>query len=528
MAKYQGHPGVHKGTRRSDHPGIISRLEPIFASVLVQNTTMADSERSLPFQLWLAEAISHLERDGWLDDSVALRGLTASSGGPFTTRRDERQVLVLGRTNGLNKVNPIVRELANELEAFRATGKLLAIALAVFAILGGAATAAAVLSNGTVNVVLAWSALLGVHLMTLVAWCLGLAFAGQHLGFTRSGWWSFVTQKLLGSKHRLLLVQAMTTLVARTRLVFWTYSLASHALWSLFLFSAVVTLTYLFALHEYRFTWETTILPPTFFVQFVDTLGWLPSQFGIPPPTPDAVTRLTNDEATRQAWAAWILSGVVAYGLLPRVLLTALSHMKRARHTRSLALDLEQPHYVRLLQRIDAQLKPDTQIVDPAPDHAQDLSVMQTLPSGLRDHRTSVSGLIVGFELHDDVAWPPAELPTGVLAEANLSSLAEREALLRRVARTQPERLVVACDARSGLDRGTLHYLDEVARHSGALGILLLNQATARAGRADNWKEELIDRGIPAAAIFAELAGALEWLEAVATPAPSPASQHEK
>ena len=501
-----------------------------FANGLVQNTVMAHPERPLsplspspPLarQLWLAEAIRQLERDGWLDDDAVLRKLRSatgsSDGGPHAAGQHETQTLVLARAEQLADRNPIAGEIASEIHAFQAAGKLLATILAVIAVIAGATTAAALLGSGTINVVLAWSTLLGPHLITLAAWCLGLAFSARHAGFTRGGGWAYLTQRLFGGKHRLLLVQALTTLVARTRMAFWVFSLASHALWGVFFTSAALTLTYLFALHEYRFTWETTILPSTFFVHFVDILGWLPRQFGLQLPTPEAVIRLTDDESTRQAWAAWLLSGVLTYGLLPRTVLAALSRYKHTDHKRRLALDLEQPYYVRLLQRMDTRLRPEVRIVDPAPPPGPDHAVMQTLPTGGGAHDTLADGLIFGFELHDDVAWPPAVLPQGIVAEANLASLAERQALLARLARAQPRRLVVACDARSGLDRGTLHYLDDVARHCGALGILLLNQAAARAGRAENWKEELIEHGVAPTLIFAELADALAWLR----PAPS-------
>ena len=493
------------------------------AGNLVQNTGMRISELSHRQQLWLAESIRQLERDAWLDDRSILRHMAASTESLCDEDHAGAEPLVLERARRLAEGNPIVSEIANEMRHVQTAGHMLAIVLAILAFLGGIAAAATVLGGSTtntaINIVLAWTTLLGMHLLTLTAWSLGFVLApvlsSRHIGFTRSGPWAYLTRRLFGGRHRLVLLQASSTLVARSRVVFWTYSLLSHTLWCLFFLSATATLAYLFALHEYRFNWETTILPASFFVRFVELFGWLPQQLGLRVPDATVVSQLIDNESTRQAWAAWILSGVVGYGLFPRLLLAGLSLGRRQREGGRLTLDLEQPYYARLRQRLDSHLRPAATVVDPATGHALTPHIAPHPRPGGSRHETGnaqLGGLIFGFELHDDLAWPPNPVPDGVLAEGKLSSPDDRDALLERLAQFPPQRLVAACDARTGLDRGTLHFLAEVAGHAEAFGVLLLKQRAARPGRADNWKEELRELGIPEANIFSETNEAMRWL----------------
>ena len=67
--------------------------------------------------------------------------------------------------------------------------------------------------------------------------------------------------------------------------------------------------------------------------------------------------------------------------------------------------------------------------------------------------------------------------------------------------------------ARATPDRGTLFLLNDVSNVAEAVGVLLLNQSSARADRARYWREELAAVGIKAELIFPELSESLVWLK---------------
>ncbi|MBK9026579.1 MAG: DUF2868 domain-containing protein [Propionivibrio sp.] len=462
-------------------------------------------------KLWLAESLRQLETDAWLDDKAILMRLA-------TENADEEygtEALILERTRLLAEKHKTAAAMATEIRGVRSGASVVATVFGVAAVLGGIATASVVLGNPSVNVILAWFALLGPHLVSLIVWGGGLLFGMHSARFSLGGLWSAATRRFATGGHTPLLFQAVASLCVRTRLPYWAYSLISHALWSLFFIGAILGLSYLLMIREYNFRWETTILPSEFFAGFVAFFGWLPKLIGFQIPEPDVVIHLPGGETSRRAWSAWLLCGVVFYGFLPRVVLAldGLRRLKRIR--RGLTLDLELPYYVRLRQRLDALLRPAVTITDPD-SGVPDLAIQRrSVPSGdIIDRGGGFSPpLLFALELHDDVVWPPSHLPDGIVVAGNISTLDSRDALLNRIAQIKPRRVVVACEARATPDRGTLFLLNDVSNVAEAVGVLLLNQSSARADRARYWREELAAVGIKAELIFPELSESLVWLK---------------
>jgi hypothetical protein len=243
------------------------------------------------------------------------------------------------------------------------------------------------------------------------------------------------------------------------------------------------------ATRRYGFVWETTILGSDTFVSLIQNLGTLPSLLGFGVPT-EGMIRASGDSAqtienARQAWAAWLVGVLVVYGILPRLLLTLLCYVRWRAGRQQLALDLSQPGFAELRER----LMPSSErlgVNDAAP--AQ-LHQVQTGASTLE----SEGALLVAVELDDQRPWPP-ELPNTVADAGILDSRESRKNLLDQLTRYPPARLAIACDPRRSPDRGSLALIAELARCAASTRIWLLPAPAGQALDADrlgDWHQAL-------------------------------------
>lgn len=443
----------------------------------------------------ITEAVRLVEERGPLDDDGALR--TASVAPGTLSGRIALRARILGRRIGLD----------DEIDRARHWAPWIAAALVVLIVSAGLALAGGVTGGGDrrINVVAALASLLGVHVLTLIAWLAGLLLPSRLSDRPRAslGWlWATLTARVAGGRQGQapVLVRAATRLLARARLLPWATGIASHGLWTLSFLAVLGAMLFALAFHRYTLDWETTILEPRFFQGAVEFLGHAPSWVGFP--VPDAVAVLApradaaaTDAAVQRAWALWLIGSIVVYGLLPRALLLLLSLAVWHARRHDLAPDLSQPYYRQLAARLEALAPPD--IVDADPGRSP-------LPA-----RPSHDGGIVGdalavaaFELAPGHPWPPTDLPAGatVLPAADGGARSRRE-LLDAVARLRPATLVLAVRAASSPDRGTERLLRELLAHSGAGRLWLVADASAPSDDAASrarWRRWLVDTGLDA------------------------------
>ena len=457
--------------------------------------------------LWLSETIRHCEAEAWLDDTAALRELRTQG----DTVARSMQSALLTRTQSLAAHNPMVAALASDIHRAKSAASLLLGGFAALAGIAGIAAASAVLGGLRVNIMLAWFALLGFPLISLLLW-LPRSFIGSHsLGVSLGHLWGTATRLLVGAPHRIAIFQGLTRLLQNSRLPFWTFSFVSHLLWTLYFVGVALGLLYWLSIREYDFYWETTLLSSTFFARFVGFFGWLPSLMGITTPDPQTVILLSEGESARRAWAAWLLASSLLYGLLPRAALALDSLRRLYQSQQRLSLNLTEPYYIKLGQRLNTLLG-RARVTDPArPEGTVLLPSLSTNPPGLQVTRRP--SMFVAYELPPETVWPPADLPVDLIVGENISAPGSREALLNHLSTAPLGRLLVACHADSTVDRGTAHFLQALADYAQTSGVLLLEQSTARAGRVRYWKEALQRIGVEEARVFATLPDALRWLE---------------
>ena len=425
--------------------------------------------------LWLTEAVRLREQQaGQLDDLEANRRARAQAG-DLPSRIVHRAVWLAERDGMLDA-----------LRHWKQGARLALIALAILAVISGAGLAFAALGDGQtpVNVFWALGSLLGLNLILLISWALGLVFAGESAA-SLGRLWLWMSEKLARDAQAAQLAPALILLLQRRRLNRWALGALVHGLWLLALVSALVLLLMLMATRRYGFVWETTILGSDTFVSLTQTLGTLPALLGFSVPS-EAMIRASGDsalvvESARQAWAAWLVGVLLVYGIVPRLILALVCFSLWKRGRAGLSLDLSLPGYGELRER----LMPSSErlgVSDAAPE-----SLPQIAPQhGSQD---SEGALLVAIELDDDQPWPPA-LPATVADAGILDCRESRQKLLEQLTRFPPARLVIACDPRRSPDRGSLALIAELARCAGRTRVWLLAAPAGQyldAERVSDW-----------------------------------------
>jgi hypothetical protein len=444
--------------------------------------------------LWLSETIRlREEHAGPLDDLEANR-LARAAGGDLPSRI-ARRALWLAERDGLTAA------LRHWLQGAR----LALILLMIFAVLSGAGLAFAALGQTPVNVFWALGSLLGINLILLLSWALGLIFAGEH-GAALGRLWLWLSEKLARDAKAAQLAPALLLLLQRKKLNRWALGALVNGLWLLAMLSALILLLTLMATRRYGFVWETTILGADTFIHVTQALGYLPSLLGFNVPTEEMI-RASGDgaldiESARQAWATWLVGVLVVYGVLPRLLLALFCLWRWNSGKAALRLDLNLPGYAQLRER----LMPTSErlgVNDPEPAqlHRVESNVGELASEG---------ALLVAIELDEQRPWPPA-LPKNVSNAGILDSRESRHKLLEQLSRFPPARLAIACDPRRSPDRGSLALIAELARNAGATRIWLLQAPPGEAldgQRLGDWHAALQQLELP----FADCAP-MNWLE---------------
>ena len=444
--------------------------------------------------LWLTETVRlREEHAGPLDDLEANR-LARAAGGDLPGRI-QRRALWLAERDGLTSA----------LKHWLQGARLALVLLAIFAVLSGAGLAFAALGQTPVNVFWALGSLLGLNLILLLSWALGLIFAGEH-GATLGRLWLWLSEKLARDAKAAQLAPALLLMLQRKKLNRWALGTLVNGLWLLAMVSALVLLLTLMATRRYGFVWETTILSADTFITMTQALGALPALLGFNVPTVDMIRAsgdtALNIESARQAWATWLVGVLVVYGVLPRLLLALFCFWRWNSGKAALHLDLNLPGYAQLRER----LMPTSErlgITDPEP------AQLHRVESTVGEH-ASDGALLVAIELDDQHSWPPT-LPKNVSNAGILDSRESRNKLLEQLSRFPPARLAIACDPRRSPDRGSLALIAELARNAAATRVWLLQAPQGQAldaERLGDWHVALQQLELP----FADCAP-LSWLE---------------
>lgn len=434
---------------------------------------------------WLCEAVRlREEQAGLLEDSEAVR--RARQAGGTLAQRIETRALWLAERDGL-------------LQALRhwQQGAALALALLLLmAVMTGAGLAFAALGDGRVPVNVFWAlgSLMGLNLLALLIWLLGLLFM-RDSGGALGRLWLWLSDKLARDARAAQLAPALLLLLQRQRLSQWGLGILAHSFWLLALLCALGLLLLLLATRRYDFVWETTLLSASAFVALTKALGALPAALGFPLPTVEIIRAsghvAVDAEAARQAWSGWLLGVLVAYGILPRLLLAGLCWWRWRQGRARLALDLSLPGYSLLRER----LLPSSERLGAEQEQPE----RTRAPTQAAAAAAGGGAVLVGIELDDRYPWPPP-VPEPVVDAGVVDSREQRQQLLEALSLQPPARLLIACDPRRSPDRGTLALIGELARTAAATHVWLLPAPEAEGldpVRLETWQDALRHLQLP-------------------------------
>lgn len=457
-------------------------------------------------QIWMAQAVQYLEVQGPLNDGPVLQAVLAES--PDRETRLLARAWRLGQAQGLDRQLQHLRDLAVVMA--------LALVLLVLALAWGTAraTVGAAGSGNTLNVAAAWASLLGLHLVTLLVWCLGLVLPWPASGALLGRLWLALVTRLPwgrgpnpGSSESL--ARAGRDLLQRQRLLPWLLGLVSHSVWTLSFVVMLVVLGFAFSFQAFRLTWESTILSPQFFVDFVQATGWLPGLLGVPVPDVVSVAHPNTALADQRAWALWLMGCVLVYGLLPRAVLALWCWGVWRVRLRGLRLDTSEPYFRKILARMEA-LQP-VAVLDE--EHAWASAAVAPTQSQPVD---ATACAIVGFELPPEVAWAPQNALSNAWQHTLAGSSTERQAVLATLHQRRPAALLLVCHGASSPDRGTERFVRACAVEAGACRILLVVAAGAvpQAAHIERWAAWLTRSGLEkdGVALLADGTDAEQWL----------------
>jgi hypothetical protein len=430
-------------------------------------------------QAWLCEAM-RLRESQWgpRDDSKA-RLLAQHELSPLAkvVRRAEELSQSSGLTTTISKLSQ--------------AGWFAFAAILVVAILAGGSLALAALGNSTqpVNIVWALLTLLSLNVFTLLVWCLML-FSPTASGGRLAQLWPWLTRKLARGPDMGLAVQAWWSVWHQAQATRWILSLGTHLIWMIILLAAALTMLFTLSTRQYDFVWETTVLSPDIFVQWIGRLGVIPHWFGFAVPDTESIrssgsVSSTDTEALRRLWSEWLLGCLLVYGVLPRTLLSIVSALIIVSRRVRIKPDLASPYYVAILNKM-----PSSELL--AHDNAPPESVFEIGTEQNIDPSESWNAqhILIAIEPDPSELWPPEGIGSALTFAGSIDSRASRQHALSLIAQTRPNNLILVCDARHSPDRGTLRLIGDLSEHSKRT-LIWLRHSQASHAHTEAWLSQL-------------------------------------
>ncbi|MEZ5582815.1 MAG: DUF2868 domain-containing protein [Candidatus Competibacteraceae bacterium] len=416
-------------------------------------------------QRLLAEAVRlHEDAQGPLEEPSA-DAAGRAAGGDLEQR-------LLARAHALS----IAPAMGTALHQLRSASTVVVTIALIFATLAGASTAQLTLGSevaGPVNFFWVLGGMLGVHTLALVLWLAVFflkpsAVSTSSLGGLALAAGRRITHWLHRGPLHMAAIRAGALVYGGNTLGRWTLSAISHGLWLAFLTGCGVMVILILSIKQYNFAWETTILSDRTYTVLTRTIAVGPEALGFTTPNAEQIAASHWDRQSqpsgesREAWSGLLIGSIVAYGLLPRALLLALSVLAWRRASKRFRLDTSKRGYARLQTRLQPVARAIGVVDADTFPHDQQRRPRQEQPFAVGDEGPAA---IVGFEIDPpNTAWPP---PLNGVSWQDLGFVDDRsgrQRVLNELTQTAtPPRLILfVCSLAVTPDRGTRAFIDDL------------------------------------------------------------------
>lgn len=457
--------------------------------------------------LWLTEALRNKELVGTVDDVDAIRHLGTDAA---SQNLDDEQLL-MRRSERLASTNPIVASLYKNIRLLVSSARYSFLLLCLAAFLFGITAASTFFVPGVpVNIGLAWLVLIGINLVSLFFILLAPLLGNRSMAFSLARGWLSILEVLGRKRDGVLLVESFGTLISRSGSLASIFAVVSHTFWLIYALSSMFATLLIFSFRQYVFVWETTILPSGFFVTIVESIGMVPCLLGFCAPSAFDITTLADSESVRKAWASWLIGNMIAFGILPRLIMVLLTSWGVRRAFARLSLDLSNPYYLILLQRIRSNFHVSEQVIDPDPGNISCTGAQS--PEGNAMPPSEGISLIIPYELRQPLTLHSRELGDSVKILDTIRNYDEQNSALRSFDTAKVRKVLFVGDAGVSADRGTFSFIRSLQQSASEVKVVLLHQDEARPQKVSNWLEGLHELGLADSDTWRDMAPAIEWL----------------
>lgn len=310
------------------------------------------------------------------------------------------------RAQRLIKENALAEALLHPQKLFTRASQL---TIVIAAILGMLAASHAVSESATLNIYWLLVVLLGFNLLSILLWLAGITFNLQGLSTGIAAYlasWLPYRQKenkTISSRATGAWCEScLTGSIGK-----WRISVLTHQFWLTYLTAGLIILILLMIARQYNFIWGTTLLSESSIPAFTQFMAKPMEYLGLMAPDSNqiAASRIglrVQDTETRSAWARFVLGAILLYGILPRVILLAISALMRKLAERNFKLDLYLPYYIELRQRLMTS-ETAGRVIDADP-HAG-IKQTQVAPEMVAN-AIPANAQAIGIELDDQTIWP--------------------------------------------------------------------------------------------------------------------------
>ena len=153
--------------------------------------------------------------------------------------------------------------------------------------------------------------------------------------------------------HFWVLFKSYFKITLSGRLGVYQLSCLTHLIWFCYFSGATLMLLLMLATHQVDFIWQSSILSADTFLWLTQVLAFVPDLLGLVVPSASQIElshigNISSSPEMRLAWSSLLLSSLILYGLLPRLLLLLLMRFLFVIKSKQLKLDLSSSYYVQL------------------------------------------------------------------------------------------------------------------------------------------------------------------------------------